>query len=279
MNQRRVAWAIARKDMKSITSNIQVWLPMIIIPVILGILLPGGMVAMARFVDLASYIQGKGDFILQLIEKMKGSSLYEELNAFPSFNQKIVYLVANDLYISFFLMIPVMVSSVVSANSFVGEKERKTIESLLMAPITIRTIFLGKILSAFVPTMLITLGTAFFYGIVVDLLAFPLFGRIIFPTLNWIILLFWMIPVLSLSVIFLNVIVSARVKTFQEAYQLGGVVVLPLLLLLAAQLAGLLYFNSGLLFLFGGILLVINIWLLQVISKWNDRVVLMERQL
>lgn len=148
-----------------------------------------------------------------------------------------------------------------------------------MAPIPIRTIFLGKILSAFVPTMLITLGTAFFYGIVVDLLAFPLFGRIIFPTLNWIILLFWMIPILSLSVIFLNVIVSARVKTFQEAYQLGGVVVLPLLLMLAAQLAGLLYFNSSLLFLLGGILLVINIWLLQVISKWNERVVLMERQL
>lgn len=235
--------------------------------------------AAARFVDFSSYIQGKGNFILQLIEKMKGSSLYEELNAFPSFNQKIVYLVANDLYLSFFLMIPVMVSSVVSANSFVGEKERKTIESLLMAPIPIRTIFLGKILSAFVPTILITLGTAFFYGIVVDLLAFPLFGRIIFPTLNWIILLFWMIPILSLSVIFLNVIVSARVKTFQEAYQLGGVVVLPLLLMLAAQLAGLLYFNSSLLFLLGGILLVINIWLLQVISKWNERVVLMERQL
>ena len=39
------------------------------------------------------------------------------------------------------------------------------------------------------------------------------------------------------------VLVSSRVRGFQEAYQLGGLVVLPLVLLLVGQLTGALYFD------------------------------------
>src|SRR5690625_7340992 len=42
--ERRVAmWAIARKDMLGIGANIQVWLPMLILPLVFGVLLPGGL--------------------------------------------------------------------------------------------------------------------------------------------------------------------------------------------------------------------------------------------
>ena len=44
-----------------------------------------------------------------------------------------------------------MISSVVAASSFVGEKERKTLESLLYTPIDIASLFWGKLLSAFIP--------------------------------------------------------------------------------------------------------------------------------
>jgi len=60
---------------------------------------------------------------------------------------------------------------------------------------------------------------------------------------------------LGLSVI---VLVSVRVKTFQEANQLGGVVVVPILLLVFGQIAGVLYFSVSLVLLVGLILWIID---------------------
>ncbi|MCK7526808.1 MAG: ABC transporter permease subunit [Ignavibacteriales bacterium] len=44
-----------------------------------------------------------------------------------------------------FLIMPLMFSSVVGADSFVGERERKTMEALLYSPATDMELFLGKV--------------------------------------------------------------------------------------------------------------------------------------
>ena len=54
------------------------------------------------------------------------------------------------------LVIPLMVSAVLAADAFAGEKERRTLERLLHLPITDRDLFLAKVLSAFVPALAIT---------------------------------------------------------------------------------------------------------------------------
>ncbi len=51
---RRAIWALARKDMRAITSNMQVWLPMLILPLLLGVLLPGGIVIALSLFGLES---------------------------------------------------------------------------------------------------------------------------------------------------------------------------------------------------------------------------------
>ena len=47
--------------------------------------------------------------------------------------------------------------------------------------------------------------------------------------------------------------VSARVRGFQEAYQIGGLVVLPLVALLVAQLAGALYLDLSVVAVLGAL--------------------------
>jgi len=49
------------------------------------------------------------------------------------------------------------------------------------------------------------------------------------------------------------VLVSARVNTFQEAYQIGGVVVLPIVVLLIGQATGAVVFSVGLTLLLGAV--------------------------
>jgi hypothetical protein len=53
------------------------------------------------------------------------------------------------------------------------------------------------------------------------------------------------------------VLISARAQGFQDANQIGGLVVLPVMVLIFAQVSGVMYFNVTLVFLLG-----LVIWLL-----------------
>ena len=54
------------------------------------------------------------------------------------------------------LVIPLMVSAVLAADAFAGEKERRTLEVVLHLPITDRDLFLAKVLTALLPAVAIT---------------------------------------------------------------------------------------------------------------------------
>jgi hypothetical protein len=105
------------------------------------------------------------------------------------------------------------------------------------------------------------------YGVVVDVLTYDIFGKLIFPRLNWLIVVFWLSPILSIFAIFFNVYISARVKGFQEAYQLGALIVLPIVALVYSQLTGLLLLNNIILFLFGLVLLIVSVILIVKTGK------------
>jgi len=54
------------------------------------------------------------------------------------------------------------------------------------------------------------------------------------------------------------VLVSSRVESFQEANQLGGVIVLPIVALVIGQASGMMYFSTRLVLLLGAILWVVD---------------------
>ncbi|MDE5412611.1 ABC transporter permease subunit [Alkalihalobacterium chitinilyticum] len=274
---KQAMWSIAIKDMRAITSNIQIWLPMLIVPLILGVVLPSALLITARFFDLS--MVGNTDMIVNVIQDLPEGGLRESLEVLPTLNHQLIYFFMLYGFTPFFMLIPAMASSVISANSFVGEKERKTLESLLFAPISMKTIFIGKILSAFIPAVAITFFTAILYGIVTNIIAYPLFDQMIFPTWEWVILIIWITPLLSLLVILFNIIISAKVKGYQEAYQLGSIIVLPIVALVVSQLTGLLFLSNFVLLFIGFIILILNIVFLQLATKWNDRFRLSEQQI
>ncbi|MGI6098022.1 MAG: ABC transporter permease [Dethiobacteria bacterium] len=268
--------AVALKDMQSISSNIQIWLPLIIVPLIFSIVLPGGLILGLRFWNLDSF--GNMGVIVDLLEKLPPGGLRDSILQWDLFEKQVVYFMVNYLFAPLFIIIPLMISSIIAANSFVGEKERRTLESLLFAPVDIKSLFMGKVISAFVPAMVVTFFCALLYGLVVNSTAYPLFKTIIFPRLNWIVMIVWVIPASSLFAIFLNVVISAKVKGFQEAYQLGAMIVLPVLALFFSQLTGVLFLETSLLLWIGAAFFLIDYFMLKVISRAFDRNKLFESQ-
>ena len=65
-------------------------------------------------------------------------------------------LVNGYLLAPLFLIVPLMVSAVLAADAFAGEKERRTLEALLHLPISDRDLFLAKLLGAFLPAMAVS---------------------------------------------------------------------------------------------------------------------------
>ncbi|MHA2298598.1 MAG: ABC transporter permease subunit [Candidatus Hodarchaeales archaeon] len=136
----------------------------------------------------------------------------------------------------FILLVPVMVSSIVSADSVVGEKERKTIEVLLALPMTDREIVIAKILSGMLPALFSTWIFTGIHIIVIDIIAFPLLQRLLLPDLRFLVLTLLFTPLLAFVTVTFTVMISSRVSTSRDAQQMTGFLVLPLLILILSQL-------------------------------------------
>ncbi|MCF7756036.1 ABC transporter permease subunit [Paenibacillus xylanexedens] len=277
MNNRQAIRALVRKDIRSVTASVQLWLPMLIVPLIIGIIMPSALLWAASRMELRSL--GNISFLLESLDALTQGGQIPQLASMPTDNHRIVYYLAMYMFAPLFLIIPVMASSILTANSFAGEKERKTLEGLLFAPISMDTLFKGKVLAALIPSILLSWVTFLIYGIIANILMYPMFGTLMFPNLNWIILVVWVVPACSLIVILLNVLISAKVRGFQEAYQLGGLIVLPLIALVAGQASGMLLIGPWMLLMIGAVLLLISVVLLRLVTSWNSRQQLAESQI
>jgi ABC-2 type transport system permease protein len=272
-----IIWTIANKDMKAITTNSQIWLGMVLLPLILCVILPLILILTAKWAPVDSNDTAK--FVATILKALPHGETKTKLESLPSMNHQIIYVMVNYMLGSLFLIIPCLNSMMVAANSFVGEKERRTLESLLFAPITVKELFVGKVLAAFLPAITISIVSFILFGIVVNIATAGMFDERIFPNANWLLLVLWLAPLVALFTILINVLISARVQSFQAAQQLGGTVILPIIALVVAQATGLLLISPLLLFFIGVALLAGNVFVLRKITKYNNRNTLFERQI
>jgi ABC-type Na+ efflux pump permease subunit len=180
--------------------------------------------------------------------------------------QTLVVLILVYFFAPLYLILPLMVASVIAADSFAGEKERKTLEALLYTPTTDAELLLGKLLSAWVPALAVAWGCFAVYTIVANIAAWPTMGRIFFPNAMWIALALWVAPAVAGLGLGVTVLISARAQSFQEAYQMGAVVVLPILLLVVGQATGVIYFS-----IWPVLLLGLVFWLIDAALLWLGR--------
>ncbi|WP_246615463.1 ATP-binding cassette domain-containing protein [Clostridium thailandense] len=149
----------------------------------------------------------------------------------------------------------------------VGEKEHKTMESLLYTPISMEQLLRAKILGVFVPSYIITLVSFIAFGIIFNIGGFIYFGGLIFPDIKWLITIFWICPVINLLSLVFTVMVSAKSETFQEAQQVSGLLVIPVILILVGQMTGVLLISKVMMFIGGGVLLILDYVLIKRISS------------
>ena len=255
---------VFRKDWREIRRNWQVLLPIVIIPAIFSVLLP---IIMVLIPDLVG--TGAGSSVEELASMLKNlpSHAQKKLEGMPG-QQVMAYTILLYFFAPFFLIIPLMASSVIASDSFAGEKERKTIEALLATPLSDSELLLGKILVSFIPSMLVTVLSFLIYTTMVDVLTYTLFnGQIWLPNMMWLMLIFGLAPTIALASIGLTVIISARVKGFREAQQISAVLVVPILALVFGQAMGALIFGPLVIAALIGLLAILDLLVFKISVK------------
>ncbi len=187
----RKALAVMKKDFSEIKRNFQVFGVMIIMPIVFGVVYP-----------IVLY------FILPAVQA-------EDPDA-------ALYLI--NMFASFFLVMAVTIPAVVAADSFAGEKERKTIEALLAAPISDNELFLGKVLVSLIPSVILTYISATIFCFTVN----ATLGTFFLPNAEFMYQMA-LVPLFALLGIELTVFISVRVKGFREAQQIAGALIVPVL--------------------------------------------------
>ena len=120
----RAMAAIVSKDLSAVRRAKGVVLPMLLVPFILLVILPFGIGVAARSVH---HVDLSG-----VLRKLPGD-LAAPIRKQPA-KEQLVILVDGYLLAPLFLIVPLMVASVLAADAFAGEKERRTLEGLLHLP-------------------------------------------------------------------------------------------------------------------------------------------------
>lgn len=270
-----ISKALIKKDLKDIFRSKTLLITIIVVPIMFSVIFPLVVMAGALLTDFEKIV---GDDAQKLMDSILESTTGGVFASY-SLEQQIVYMFINFILPALFLLVPIITAMTIAANSFVGEKENRTLESLLFSPISIKTLFLSKIIASLIPPLFISIISFIACGVIINSFGYSLFGEVIFPSGNWVALITCLSPMVILLSVLLNILISARVKTNQEAQNLGGIIALPVIALMIGQVSGLFLLGVQLIILISIGILIVNIVLWIAISKNNDRYILFEKQI
>ncbi len=224
---KRSMYAMISKDFHGVISNRRWFASLLIVPIVLTVLLPSVFVIAGHF--------SPDDLDLQQMLSLLPESIQES-----SLEQLIHRMLLNYILPVFFLMIPIMTASIMAASSFVGEKEKRTLETLFYAPLTLKEIFRAKVLACFLVSMLVSLISFAAMLLVLEIELFLLTGSGLLPGISWLVILLLVSPAISLIAVTLIVRQSAKAKTAEESQQGAVFLIVPVILLAVGQLTGVL---------------------------------------
>ncbi len=177
------------------------------------------------------------------------------------------------------ILLPIMLPISIAADSIVGEKERHTLVPLLATPLSDGELLLGKFLTALIPGVIVSYGNLVLAIAIVN-------GVVLFmnPSFLWV----WpdllsLIQAIIMPLIFsflavgIMIVISQRAKTVYDAYQTGGVVILPAMVFAYSGFLQGTGLNWIIFFVGSVILVIIDILLFRLAVKIFNRDVLISR--
>ena len=256
MSRRRRILAVVRRDITVLRGNRAVLVPLLVMSGLFVVLLPLAVGMLARLgdptaamsraatdtpdTDLSELLNGVPDWVFASLPGTPAAELSAVL---------LGYLIP-----PLVLIVPLLFALVIATDAIVGERERGTLEGLLLAPLSDRELVTAKLIGALLPALTVGVCGSVVYAVITDVLLWPYLNGPLLPNATWLLVVLWVGPSMVTAALGLAVWVSARVRTTQGAQQISGLAVLPTVFLAMGQLSGLLFLSPGLLLAAGATL-------------------------
>ncbi len=190
----RHARLIAGRELRETVREPNLVLPLVLMPCLIGF--AAGLSVFASFAPDPGAV---GTAVTTAALDRLPDAAVQHLSNVPSDNrQATIQTLLKAFSIPLFWVIPVKLTPAVAADSFVGERERLSLEPLLATPISTTHLLLGKLVAAVVPA---TAGT--WLGVLVlwamTLVAgSPLYPRVLIADADWLFSLLVVAPLVAL---------------------------------------------------------------------------------
>lgn len=233
MNKMQVA--IMKKDLRGLVFNKRLFPALLIVPLIFTLVLPTILILTVHFApeDISE--------MQQLLDLLPLGEQSQDIQ------MRVIGLMFNYIIPVFFIIIPIMAATIMAASSFVGEKEKRTLETLLYCPLSLHQIFQAKIFASFLLSMFVTFLSFILMMLAAETELLLITGSPLLLNINWLVTLLLLSPSVSLMAIILIVRGSAKAQSAEEAQQRTIFLILPVLLLVVGQFTGILLVSAWLL--------------------------------
>jgi ABC-2 type transport system permease protein len=198
------AWIVATKDLSMFRKNKYILYSLIALPFLMGLLFP----------------------VVIIFSMQAGSASTTQ----AALTEAATVLI--NLFTSYFVIIAALLPTIIASYSFVGEKLEKSLEPLLATPTTDGELLFGKSVGAFIPCVGATYIGALIFVIVIDSWSLINLGVLLVPNEYWAIVLGVLTPLVCILSVEANIIISSRVNDIRAAQQIGGFIILPIILLM-----------------------------------------------
>jgi ABC-2 type transport system permease protein len=179
-------------------------------------------------------------------------------------------------FLAFFLLMPAYIPLSIATFSIIGEKQARTLEPVLAAPIRTVELLAGKAVAALAPGLLAGWLTYVAFATLAAVIYGPrLLGVVTDP--SWLAGVFFLGPAVGLSSVVTGVIVSSRVNDPRVAQQIGGVIIVPIIGVTLVQATGTVLVGASGYLLMAGVILAVSLAGLRLGVTLFDREAILTR--
>jgi ABC-2 type transport system ATP-binding protein len=265
------AWLVAQRELRETLRDPNLLLPLIVLPVLVG-----AMAGVTAFVSFGGQTGAVGTAVTNAALDQLPTAAVERLSNLPAPSgdrTATLETLLKAFSIPLFWVIPVALTPAVAADSFVGERERGSLEPLLAAPVGSGQVLFGKLLAAVIPAIFGTWLGVLVFWVMTLISRSPLYPRVLVADTDWLFSLVVTAPLVALFTAGVAALISTRVAGYRVAYQLNGLIVLPVVLVLIPATA-FLFLISGLALVYVALLFAL---LDLAVVLWSRRLFTRER--
>jgi ABC-2 type transport system permease protein len=262
------ALALLGKELLDLRQNLAIFLPAMLVTVI-AVLMP---VFVAVIVPAATgeRLSDSGDLEVAL-EMYKNDPSMRSLDP-----EAAIQAYVFQYFLIMLVLGPITSAMSVAASSVIGEKQARTLEPLLVTPITTFELLAGKLLGALLPTLVLSVLSIVLYLALIAVAAREgVFAALLGPRTVGVVFLVG--PLAAMVALQLAVCVSSRVNDPRTAQQLSIFVILPIPALLIGQIFGGIELTVSLMLWIALALLIVNIGLIWLAIRLFDRETILTR--